>query len=322
MASTAAISLLQFKERLKYNLSGNQIAGLLDKFLFAALKPIFLYTDWAHICIGEITILLQKDHRRKISDLPVPSILDRLYCSLVIHDRELAWQYLRKSGIQRIVWVQVVSNFLELTSEYKTLSQVQKTTTTDNIRMATMEKFLHVDRKNLYSIIQHVEAAYDLYADFKQMIIEKYVRLAYNESQKAVNSTTLHVDANDIFKNFILGVNQAIEKYTPNKGTLTSWVKWWFLNALTNPKFDHTYGQSFKISSTHRRNLSKKLEDGEHVDITWSEALDTIAEIASNDNTEEKLIQESDSEFWSNVLRECPSTRVPVLLHNIHFAVK
>ena len=93
---------------------------------------------------------------------------------------------------------------------------------------------------------------------FRNMIVEKYIRLARVEANKAHAGTGLQVSKDDLTRDLILSIFKAINKYDPQKGTLTSYIKWWFMDAKTNQSH-HEEGVAYVIPSQSR---AKLLEQG------------------------------------------------------------
>ena len=85
--------------------------------------------------------------------------------------------------------------------------------------------------KDLYLIARDIRNYRDDYLKFKDLIIEKYTRLALIHAQKTYATVNYRVDLDDIVQIYLMHVNKAIDKYDSDKGSLTSYVQKWFMNA-------------------------------------------------------------------------------------------
>ena len=302
---------MKFNETIKDNLSGSQITTLLERFIFAALKPLCYNTTIIRRIFADILVQTYNDNRRKISVLDKQVLIDLIYSSVVVIDNKQSWTSLKKSSIERLILIRILDLFLNLTKDYLYYEQcfLHKKSNFYEEKMKNIENLLGADRKRLSAIVRNTQCNTDFYYKFKQMVVEKYIKLAYAESCKTKKlSNNINIDSEELFKNLILAIDRAIDKYSPERGALSSYVQWWFKDAKINSEFGHEYGQTMQVSGGTRRSIADKHSKGLFHLNTFTQNIQDHLDIESDDNTEQDLMnrqQENSLLIMINKLKNC-----------------
>lgn len=309
--------LASLKERIDVNLSGQQIATLLDELLMAALEPIAVHTNLSHRMLAELVVLVQNDGRRKFSSLYTNADLLGLIFVALSESGTNHFRLLADLKIERNFWSGVLDHFLAQTESYH--SQYAQHLTFGSETIAEIERDLQCS--GLIPIINHVRATYALYRDFKEVIMQKYVRYAFKEANKSSKATGLNINVDDLFKNLLLAVDRAIDKYDPEKGALKSYIDQWFKNAKTNPEFDHQSGESYRISAEERRRIVRDHEDGSSGRSNFAVELDSSDTVQYLDTLACEHSEEPDESSADLVLliNSVPRTRFAHLFYHLPF---
>lgn len=325
--STTFSELLKIKERLKINLSGSQISTILDDLLYEALKYIILYTDFVENYIVELLPVVSTNKRRKFASIDREAFINNLFSFIVIKDKSIKVKLLRSCFLERNIIYDCIEEFFEKSKQYTQLYQ-------DFLLTSNLEKKLEIraalldiesrvlvidkSRMNLFCILQNVKAYYDNTQIFKSMIVEKYIRLAYNESCIAAKSTGLNVDPLELFKNLILSISKAIDKYNPEKGALTSYIKWWFMDGTNQTNNTHEYGIAFSVPNPQRRRILSEMENV----FNFSISLEKCWNVVTNEETVENiLVFNQNEENISLLIKEVDKPGFAMLTLGINYVL-
>ena len=321
MTNTANYSLLKVKEQLSENLSSLQIVKTLDELLFNAVKPLMRNTDFMDYTLVELLPYLFLNRRRRFSNVPHGELCDNIFSVIMIQNREDKIALLQKQGLERSVYFAALVKF-----ETEALKYFEAV----NQQLANMHNSLPyvVDvgqklRKNFFihgneyqtarSVAFWLKHSYR----FKQMIVEKYIRRAFTEARKMASQTNLQIDVDDLFRNLILSVHKAIDKYDIKKGPLASYVAYWFLEAKKSYRNAHEYGVAYNMPTGKRKKL---LEEGAVQSLT-TELNDSIAESISDDSqdTLANMIDTENQTMNNNLACRADKNKIYCLLNNIQY---
>src|SRR6266481_932114 len=305
------------------NLDSKTISCVLNSFLYKSLSPIFFNTNMVEIILASLLNICYSDHRRKISALPKPEMIVILFKVIILEDKEEKWELVQKLQLERTIYYDIIQLFLKLTNQY--LNHEHYLIKTNKIfysnEMAKIENKLGISRAHCAPTIRWAQCYIKYYDEFKNSIINKYIRLAAQEAKKSTFNTNLKIDDEELFKNLILSMQKAIAKFNPNKGTLTSYIKWWFMDAKTNPEFDHKYNESYSITNTERRHIRDKKD---YTNVNLSQSLDTNKNTElSNDslNIEDMLINKEQSDIFYKLISQIRNTKYLHLIFDIPYVI-
>lgn len=309
------------------NIASNQLAEVLNTLLMQALRPIVVETSLVECALASILNPIYSDHRRKLSVIPKADLVDNVFTILAAPDKETKWDCIKRSRMERSVWFNIISLFHKqcetyLRLERKYLKAVGSRKMTLSGKMHRIEVVLGANRSRLSAALRWSKSYFDLYNQFKSRVSEKYVRFAKQQSNKAAEATGLNVDKDELFSNLVLAIDKAISKFDEKKGTLTSSVNNWFMNAKTNSRQGHEYGTSYGVSTTKRRRMSQDYSSGHTSDTNLSVSLDNAMEASDDRPTiESALIQGEENSALVTLANHAKNTRVARLLLGLPYTL-
>jgi RNA polymerase sigma factor (sigma-70 family) len=120
-------------------------------------------------------------------------------------------------------------------------------------------------------------------------ILSQFINLAHKYTSTQVKHKNKNLNYDDLFQNIITAISKAIDKYDSSKGALTSYVKYWIINAQ-NQNNSHTDGLAYEITYTQRQKVAKK----ETSEVNFSTSLYDSSNI-SDSSSPESITEEKDS---------------------------
>lgn len=265
MSREATYQLLQLQEKLKDNLSSAQIAGTLDELLMRALNPLIQNTQFVEYFLADVLPYSVYNSRRKLSNVPIQKFHDMLMSVVVSPRKDEKLATLRKMRMERTIYFMILKTFKVLATQHRA-AMIRAMETDDPatraiqlLDMQNIEKRVGYDSKvSFYSVAQQTLFWYDQATEFRNMVIEKFVRLAHNSAAKAMQDTTMTIDKGDLFRDLILSISRAIDKYDSQRGTLTQYIQWWILDGVTNHRNPHQYGTAYTIPTAQRKKMQEQ----------------------------------------------------------------
>lgn len=228
-------SMKTTKEKISANYTSLQYLQTLDYFLWEALKPIALecpslfYNYLAKIVARQTlkpSSKLTSDDRAK---LPV-----QLFNTLNLADPVKAFEHSRLLYINRGIMFGFISLFLNKLRFYEQLQQSKRTY--DSVQRATL--IHHIEQQmglraqgNLYPAMMQV-TYWDTKARWwKELIIEKYTRMAVLQAQRTYKDFNHFVPLDDVVQIYLVVVSRAIDRCDARQGVLTTFIQNWFKSA-------------------------------------------------------------------------------------------
>lgn len=309
------------------NVASNQTAEVLDHLLFQALRPVLFETNLVECALASVLNPIYSDHRRKLSVVPKADLVDMVFTILAAPDKTTKWDLIRRARMERSVWFQVISLFHKRCRAYPRLEQKYLAADLDQKlvisgRMHLIEAHLGANRGRLSAALRWSQSYFDLYNQYREKITQKYIRLAQQQARRAAESTTLNVDQKELFNNLVLAIGKAIDKFDTSKGTLTSSVNNWFMNAKTNSKQSHEYGTSYGVSTTKRRSMAQSHSDGHTSDTNLSISLTDDMEVTDGALTvESQMIVSEENSSLIRLANHAKNTRIARLLLGIPYVL-
>ena len=91
---------------------------------------------------------------------------------------------------------------------------------------------------------------------FKSSILQQYINLTHKYASSHIKHKNKNLNYDDLFQNIVTAVSKALDKYDSRKGALTSYAKYWIINAL-NQDNSHGEGLAYEVSQTQRQKNGK-----------------------------------------------------------------
>jgi hypothetical protein len=283
--------LLAIKERISNNLSSKQIITILNELLYAAAEPLFYHSSLMRELILQATLQTQRDHRRKISVHSKEITTGLILYGVMNHD----FNSIKLCGMDRGLIFKAATIVYDYLYQAIKLEQQLLTKPRSRKLRLQMEDIAFrtgINTNLLTPLYRWVHTYYQMYRTFKEQITEKYIRFARSEANRAQANTQLFVDTHDLFKNYLLAVDRAIDKCDADSGTLTHYIQQWMLSARSSPEFDHQYSTSFTVPANVRKdreregrvigNLATSIDE-KHYEIPDEDADDRLQRVMAHD---------------------------------------
>lgn len=248
------------QSQFKKNLSGNQIEALLDYFLYSAISPL-LQTIWFKNELALVINHMLRDLKFKISRINRNVAQSHILNAISALSKEEILSQLKQASLDRNIFRDILDEFLYKTkilmkdeetffSSLNSLSYDSKSAE----EISLLEEEFGLSRSFLVRISKEVKFWFDRYLEFRHLIIGKYLRFAYKYA-KITKLNRPNADLQCFFKSLILAIGTALNKYTADKGTLTSYIQLWFKSTMVNPPYDFELGRPFKLSNYAKQRM-------------------------------------------------------------------
>lgn len=250
--------LKDITEKIDTNLTSLEYLQTLDMFLWNALAPIhsecpLLFHNYVAKIVAHQTLKastkftsLMADERHK---LPV-----YLFNMLTAPEPQKSHEQARLMYLNRGLLFGFLSLFLKKVEPYEALHSMPPSNADEwharESQILEFEESLDVrSGGTLYGAIQQTKFWYERARQWKEMIIEKYARLALNHAKIVYQDFNHYVRLGDVAQIHIMVVSRAIDRCDPRQGVLTTFITNWFKSArsevadLAKTQFDQSYEQ-------------------------------------------------------------------------------
>ena len=260
------------------NLTGGQIQEVLDLLIFESIAPIIRASDVFDIQLVHLLSMTARNRKRKLSALPREEFITTLCQALAVSSRDRRLEIVSEAKIERGFIYKFVVNFLKGASDYTSMYQRHLTCRDEVERMRldgklrSIEVGLSCTRERLFSSLNASQDYLNLMYAFRNQIVHNYMKFAYKEARMYSAQKGSNYSFDDVYQNFLTIVTKAIDKYDASKGALTSYIKWWILNAQTTPNSDHghEYGIAYTLPQTQKKHLAVNGGNGTQVNFSVS----------------------------------------------------
>lgn len=247
--------------QFKKSLSGNQIETLLNYFLLKALYPI-TQTLWFKNELALLIIDMIHNAKRKSARKPRLDSINNIFNAITSLENNEILTQLKESSIDRNLISHIINNFCEQSNLlidneeefFRSLNNGDFNLKSSNDIMTIENSFFGLPKTFLIKTNKEVSFWFFKYLKFKELILSKYYRLAF-KCAKMTKFNKPNVDEDCLFKSLILSMNTALDKYTAEKGTLTSYIQLWFKSTIANPRYDFEMGRPFKLSNYGKQKM-------------------------------------------------------------------
>lgn len=251
--SSAFSKLKDITERIDTNLTSLQYLQTLDMFLWNAMAPIHaecpsLFNNYmaqvvAHQVLKAST-KFSSDDRQK---LPI-----HLFNLVTVLDVKKAHEHAKAMHLNRGLILGFIWMFLRKLARYEKLHSpfLEIGIAERTAEMEAIEKSVGLRPHGaLYSAIQQVRFWYDKAHAWKEMVIEKYTRMALNNARSTYKDFNHYVPLDDVVQIYLMVTSRAIDRCDARQGVLTSFIQNWFKSGrsevavLSRGQNDQSYEQ-------------------------------------------------------------------------------
>lgn len=281
-------SLKRTTETIKGNYSTPQYLKTLDHFVYRAIGAMVAgCPELVENYVSKVVAQQAVRNSKMTSD--DKELLPARFVNLLLADSpSQKLQCIRDMHINRGIMLSLVSLFLTLTKDYK---ERMSTAPPDDIieksewlrQNELMARQLEVSPDyNLYGLILQVEHWHNEATSFRNVIIEKYMRMTINAAQRTYKDFAYQKKLSDVIGIYLMTLNKAIDRCDSRHGVLTTFITQWFKGARSQVADEIRYDQ---VSDSYDQRIEDEgdslSEDIGHDDLNSGlEAVQALAYIA------------------------------------------
>ncbi len=267
------------------NKTGAQVQKLLDTLLYEAFHGIVTKTQTVDSQLVHVLSFITRNKKRKPCAKDREEAISIICKALTVEDKEEKFELIKSLGLERnIVQVFVIrlidryhDEFMEIYNDYLTDKKNR------HLHNAKLNRILNAvgceSRSDMYMLLTNAKYYITLYRDYFSEVVTDYVKLCSHKASDFVKSKTGNFDVNDVRQRILRSVVIAINKYSSSKGALTSYIKWWMMNALTCQSSEYEYGIAYSIP----QNTKKQCVSGSVSHSNFSVSLDGLQDQTEGD---------------------------------------
>jgi hypothetical protein len=277
---TTIQDILKREQRIGDNLSSRQMFLVLDDLIARSLEPL-ADTSPTFLEMSAEILASAVIHRRRITAETQAACFATFF-----GNKKATCQELTKSGVDRgqvFAYLQRVISIFEklekahvhvLKHKYSRISNDCLVDLSECSRiMGNDPKLIPAIKTSIFWFRQAV--------DFRDQIVEKYLRLMYKGAVRESRKADFRLEVADLFGASYLSASRAVEKFNSSKGVLTHYISLW----LKGVPYDASV-QSVGLAYNSR---TKKPED-----VGWSTTLDKAPHV-TDDTAPKPNIESSDA---------------------------
>jgi hypothetical protein len=270
-------------------------------------------TTFVESTIVELIVHVFTDSRRKLSTVPKQELQDQLFSFIVSEKPDKKNKLLRDARIERSVYFRILETFIKISEEYLAELPNALKTLEPTPKMLELEALAQSRTNNFHGLCASTIFWSKPIYDFRNMIVEKFIRLAKVEANKAASNTALNISKEDLHKGFIMSMFKAIDKYDSASGTLTNYIQMWFMDAKTNQNY-HEEGVAYSIPTQLRRKL---LDNGV---VNIAQPIDqNSTEVLTETSVYDIMLKEQEHIIVANLVSRADSNKIFSILSGIRY---
>ncbi len=268
------------------NRTGAQIQKLLDTHLYSAIGGIITKTDSFDTQLVHILSFITRNKKRKPYSIDREEAISILCKSLVTDSPEEKIELVKSLGLERNILQVFVLNFLESYYDefmylyYSFLTDKKKRKVHRSRLKALIQSVGCESRSDMYQLLQDAKYYIVQYQKAFSDTVQEYLKLCLSQAKSFVKSKTGHFDRGDVYQRMLRNVVVGINKYDSSKGALTSYIRWWIMNASTCQSTEYEYGIAYSLP----QNAKKKVVGGNHTHTNFSVSLDSLQTSMEDDD--------------------------------------
>ena len=260
--SESFAKLKNIREDVDENLTTAQWLQTLDHFLESAIdpiatsSPIFLDNFFAKV-------LAWQSHKPsiKFSRNDKDKMAVHVFNSLTTSGKDKR-THEAKVLLNRGLLFGLLSLFLKTVNNYKRLHAVDLRMRRSR-RIVLIRKYERSHSSDLYAVILQVEYYSQKAHWFKELIMQKYTRLALMNAKNTYKTVNYQVRLDDIVQTYLIYLSRAIDRCDSRQGVLTTFIQTWFYSARAEVQKSNT--ESSHVS------YDEMLELGAHMATTLAD---------------------------------------------------
>ena len=226
-------SLKAIEEHIKWNPSTEQYLNTLDTLLHHGLYAILCSCNYADQQIASMLAWYAESSRHRITSVEKGEALSLMGAFLLTRDPDEKMALYEALRPRRTLTFIIIDDWLTAVKDYRRLMNTCLKSPDDMLTRNTVRGIecavgydceRHTD---LYAACAQVKYWSEAAASFKQMIMEKYVRLILTKSRQFYQDTGHAFQLDDIVQTNCMLALKAIDRCDQRKGTLTTYLETW-----------------------------------------------------------------------------------------------
>lgn len=269
----------------KSNLTGGQIQTVMDTLLYDSLRELVLRTSVFDTQLAYLLSLATSNKKRRIfSGATRERALTLLVLALSSEDKEEKMALISSLQMERHFIYVFLKNFLtqyydqymELYRKFLICRDQTKHKALGRRLDAICSSVGAASKSDMFHALNGLNTLLAMFFEYYSDVIQDFVQLCTQQAKFYVTTNSNNYDFKDVRQNFLRAIIVAINKYDSSKGALTSYVKWWILNAQTCSSAEHEYGIAYIIPQTQRKKLA--VDGANPHSVNFSVSLDSYAQ--------------------------------------------
>jgi hypothetical protein len=224
-------------EVISDNLTSLQYLQTLDLFLWRALEPIHAECpSLFHNYLAKIVATQTNKPSTKFTSMMAeerPKLPVLLFNAVTAVEPKKSHAFVRDMHINRGLLFGLISLFLNSLRPYEELHQPSNMNPIiRRSKMNAIERSIGLRKSaSLYAVIQQVRYWYEKARWFKELIMQKYIRLALNHARTTYKDYNHFVELDDVAQTYLVTVSRSIDRCDSRQGVLTTFITNWFKSA-------------------------------------------------------------------------------------------
>lgn len=286
-------SLKKIKETIGTNFSSYQYLSTLDSLLYKVIRPLVDNTHFVDHFLAKILAWQYQNPKRKVSSLPRSDLASCVTLFLVATSTDRKMRLLKKIKLDRGVLSEMIRLWLKVCEPYECLATsvgMDQQAYLYEEHLLETKASLKQDH-SLYGGYQQAKYWWSYYLEFRNRVLEKYVRMCLSQAQKDYVAFKHRVPMEDVIQVYLVNAAKALDKCDTDKGVLTTHITNWLKHAKNQVVASHLSDTAYvlpKNSKTVGEFLAKantvSLEDVTENDLTKdtieTEEADTVRKIS------------------------------------------
>jgi hypothetical protein len=234
-------SLKKIKETIGTNFSSYQYLSTLDSLLYKVIRPLVDNTHFVDHFLAKILAWQYQNPKRKVSSLPRSDLASCVTLFLVATSTDRKMKLLKKIKLDRGVLSEMIRLWLKVCEPYGHLATsvgMDKQAYLYEEQLLEIKASLKQDH-SLYGAYQQVNYWWSYYLEFRNRVLEKYVRLCLSQAQKDYVAFKHRVPMEDVIQIYLVNAAKALDKCDTEKGVLTTHITNWLKHAKNQVVASH-----------------------------------------------------------------------------------
>lgn len=223
--------LKNIREEVKQTFTSHQWLSVLDHFIESALDPIATaYPALADVYFAKVVAWQTHRPSVKFSRNPKSVLPTMLFNALTTRD-EVKRKHQREMMLNRGLLFGLISLFAKATDDYMRLHDPAVPMSRGKRLSLLATAADRCGSPYLYAAVRQSQFYARKAYWFKELIVQKYTRLALVSAKRTYEDTDCQANLNDVIQIYLMYLSKAIDRCDSRQGVLTTFIQTWFYSA-------------------------------------------------------------------------------------------